>query len=100
MRDLYAGLRGFPSVPMVYDEAFARDTQARYIITSSGCFARFFQFGRFTRIPPPEGTELREEFDQRREFYQALFEGRYGWRIVYDLQTGNGPRVLIFERTP
>jgi len=40
VRDLYAGLRGFPSVPMVYDEAFARDTQARYIITSSHPAAR------------------------------------------------------------
>lgn len=100
MREAYAGLRGFPSVPMVYDEAFARDTQARYIITSSTCFARFFQFGRCTRIPPPEGTELRAEFDRRRAFYEALFEGRYGWRIAHDLQTGNGPQVVIFERTP
>jgi len=66
VREAYARLRGFPSVPMVYDQAFARDTRARYIITSSTCFARFFQFGRFTRLPPPEGTELRVEFDQRR----------------------------------
>jgi len=98
VRDAYAGLRGFPSVEMEYTDAFLRETPAEWLITSSGCYARFFEHGRFTRIPPAEGTSLRAEFDQKRAFYGALLDGRYGWRVEHEVYTGNGPRVVIFHR--
>lgn len=98
VRDAYAGLRGFPSVPIVYDEEFLRTTDAEWFVTSSTCYARFFEFGRFTRRPPPAGSRLRAEFDRKRALYQALQDGRYGWGLVYEMDTGNGPRVRIYRR--
>lgn len=98
VRTAYEGLRGFPSVKMAYNEDFLRTTTADWIITSSGCYARFFEFGRFTRLPPPPGSPLRAQFDSRRAFYRALQDGRYGWRLAYEVFTGNGPRVRIYHR--
>jgi len=98
VRSAYAGLRGFPSVKISYDDNFLRDGTADWIITSSTCYARFFQSGLFTRRPPPTGSPLRAQFDARREFYRALQEGRYGWRLAHEASTGNGPRVRIYRR--
>lgn len=98
VRGAYAGLRGFPSVEISYDDDFLRDGAADWIITSSACYSRFFHFGLFTRRPPPNDSPLHTQFRARSEFYRALEEGRYGWRLAYETFTGNGPRVRIYRR--
>lgn len=98
LRSRYAPLRGFPTVPMGWTEESLRTTAARYIITSSWCYDRFFEFGLFTMLPPPPGSPLRAQFDQTRRFYEALLSGYQGWGLVQCIDTGNGPRVLVFER--
>lgn len=98
VRRLYAGLRVFTGRDIQYTEAFLRDTDADWLVTSSTAYARFFEFGRFTRLPPPPGSELAAEFEQRRRFYQALFEGAWGWEKVHEVSTGNGPTVRVFAR--
>lgn len=70
-----------------------------YIVTSSGCYGRFFRAGVFTGKPPPDDSPMVEEFRHRREFYRALFDGHGGWCLVYAVDTGNGPRVLVYGRS-
>ncbi|MFW5867116.1 MAG: DUF6785 family protein [Armatimonadota bacterium] len=104
VRGAYAGLRTFPMVRMGvqeetgYSRRFLRSTTAMWFVTSSGCSERFFEQGRFTRLPPPADSELRAEYEQRRDFYRALREGYAGWRLAHEVHTGNGPRVQIYHR--
>lgn len=97
-RSLYAGLRTFPTAEIEYTDAFLRDTEADWLVTSSACYARFFEFGRFTRIPPSPESEIRREFTQRRGFYRSLRAGEGGWRLAHQVRTGNGPTVQIYRR--
>lgn len=104
VRNAYDGLRGFPAVQMEVGEAaywsreFLTETPATWLVTSSSCYARFFESGRFTRLPPPEGSELRDDYLQKRDFYQALREGYGGWRLEHEVFTGNGPTVQVYRR--
>ena len=68
-----------------------------YLVTSDACYARFLTFGRFTGTAPGPGSPLAEEFDVHRKFYRALF-GSDRWAQVHTVDTGNGPRVLIFRK--
>lgn len=104
VRNALAGFRGFEVVKLQQTEAsnysreFLQETEATWLVTSSTCYARFFEFGRFTRVPPPPGSELRPEFEQRRGFYQALRDGDGGWTLAHEVYTGNGPTVRIYQR--
>jgi len=98
LRSRYAKLRGFPAVPMGWTEETLRTTEAQYIITSSGCYDRFFEFGRFTMLPPAPDSPLRAQFDETRRFYEALLAGGEDWGLEQCIETGNGPRVLVFGR--
>jgi len=98
VRSEYAELRGFRTVPMGWTDETLETTEAEYIVTSSGCLDRFFEFGWFTMRPPAPGSPLREQFEETRAFYDALLSGYAGWSLVYWADTGNGPRVLVFER--
>jgi len=72
-------------------------SDAQYLVTSSQVFDRFFKFGTFTGIKPKQGDPMQEEFANRREFYQKLFASS-SWKIVFEAETGNGPRTLVFQR--
>lgn len=98
VRDLYAGLRTFPAVEIDYDLHFLSETEADWLVTSSTCYARFFEFGRFTRIRPAPESEIGPEFIRRRAFYEALQRGYAGWRLEHEVFTGNGPEVRIYRR--
>lgn len=104
VRAAYEGLRGFETVGLPPDDMaywtrdFLATTRATWLVTSSAGYERFFEFGRFTRLPPPEGAELRGEFVQKRDFYQALRDGYAGWELEHEVFTGNGPTVQIYRR--
>ncbi len=66
-----------------------------YLITSSGCYARFF-----SQPMPLAAHPLAAVFRSRKDFYARLLgrsEGM-GWRRIKSFDTGKGPRVLIFQR--
>jgi hypothetical protein len=96
IRALRLRQRDIRVVPIEYSGDFLAKFDGSYIITSSGCFARFFRGGFFTEIRPKEGA-LRDEFDLRKEFYATLFGSRR-WRLIRSFETGNGPRTVIFQR--
>ena len=98
MREAYAGLRGYRIVPMGWTAATLDTTDAEWIVTSSGCYARFFEFGLFTMRPTAPGSPLREMFEGRRGYYAALLRGNPRWRLAYEVRTGRGPTVLVFTR--
>lgn len=98
MREAYEGLRGYRMVPMGWRAATLDTTDAEWIVISSGCYARFFEFGWFTMRPTPPGRPLREMFEGRRGYYAALLGGHPRWRRAHEVRTGNGPTVLVFAR--
>jgi hypothetical protein len=104
VRNAYAGLRGFETVqfdstdPSHWTRDFLAATSADWFVTSSSCYARFFEHGRFTGLAPPPGAELRDEFLRKRDFYEALREGYEGWTLDHEVCTGNGPTVRIYRR--
>ncbi|MGM0492977.1 MAG: glycosyltransferase family 39 protein [Armatimonadota bacterium] len=104
VRNAYEGLRGFETVKMANAEPsyrtreFLQSTPATWLVTSSTCYDRFFEFGRFTRLPPPEDSQLRGEFLLKRDFYHALRDGYAGWKLEHEVFTGNGPTVRIYRR--
>jgi len=99
VRELYAGLVPHPTIRLGYEPEFLTTTDAGYIITSSACYERFFEFGVFTSIRPGPCAATAPAFNRYREFYEALFSGLGGWEKVHEVETGNGPRVLIFTRS-
>ena len=70
---------------------------ADFLVTSSGIFERYFTGGLFTARRGADGTKAARDHDILRAFYEALFASPR-WRQVQAFDTGNGPRVLIFER--
>ncbi|MFW6157014.1 MAG: ArnT family glycosyltransferase [Armatimonadota bacterium] len=104
VRAAYESLHGFPAVEMdikqrkYWTREFLRTTSAIWLVTSSTCYDPFFESGRFTRLPPPPGAQLRGEFEQKRDFYQALRDGYEGWRLEYEVYTGNGPHIQVYHR--
>ncbi|MFW6437993.1 MAG: hypothetical protein ACOCZ7_03170, partial [Armatimonadota bacterium] len=104
VRNAYEGLRGFETVDFdINDDSywtrdFLKNTRAEWLVTSSTAYDPFFEFGRFTRTPPPEGAQLYDEFTRKRDFYQALRDGYAGWRLEHEVYTGNGPTIRIYRR--
>jgi hypothetical protein len=96
--DLYEGLRTFPTVEIAYTEQFLETTEADWLVTSSTCYQRFFEFGTFTRIRPSPDTDLGREFERRRRFYDLLEAEQAGWELWHVTRTGNGPVVRIYRR--
>lgn len=80
-----------------YDLSWLTDTEASYVVTSEQVFARFFCTGLFTRRVPAAAEPLREKFDRRKRFYEALFRSEV-WQLVRIFETGNGPRTYLFAR--
>lgn len=72
-------------------------SDAEYLVTSSRAFNRFFEFGFFTRLEPAIGSAIRGKFESTRDFYSELFASR-DWKLVFEEDTGNGPRTLIYHR--
>jgi len=81
-----------------YTTKWLTSTDARYIVTSSACYERYFNYGVFTRLPPPPNSPLYEEFQRRKTFYTVLFSTP-AWKLLQHIDTGNGPRILIFGRS-
>ena len=73
------------------------ESEADFLVTSDTIFDRYFQQGTFTERRPADGTEAAMLHDGARAFYEALFASDR-WRQVHEVDTGNGPRVLIFQR--
>ncbi len=95
---LYSGLVPYRTDRPQYTRDFLETAEEQYIVTSSGCYERFFDFGVFTRRPPDREKRAYPAWAARKGFYEDLFAGYAGWRPVYDVWTGNGPRVVIFAR--
>ena len=80
-----------------YDFRALNDSDTQYFVSSAAVFDRFFEFGVFTRTEPTEGAPLFGKFQRRRQFYVDLF-GSPSWKIVFETNTGNGPRTIVFKR--
>lgn len=80
------------------DPAYFDGDPADYIVVSDAAYRRFFNSGYFTRLHPPEGTGLARDFNTRRAFYSRLFESGE-WEVIYEADTGHGPRTLVFAPT-
>lgn len=98
MREAYAGLRGYRMVPMGWTAATLDTTDAEWIVTSSGCYERFFKFGWFTMRPTPSGSPLRGMFEDGYGYYAALLGEHARWQVAHEVSTGTGPTVLVFVR--
>lgn len=81
-----------------YDPAWLRAVDADVLVTSSGCFDRFFDGSP----PPPPGAENRALYEAQRNGYVALLRDpdAAGWALVRRFDTGKGPVVLVFRRRP
>ena len=82
-------------IPLQYDPAWLGEVQADYLITSSGCFDRFFKSN-----PPPPDNPLFNEHSKREGTYSALLrqEEEIGWQLLRRFQTGKGHHVFIYKR--
>jgi len=80
-----------------YESSWLSSTESEWLVTSSGCYSRFLEHGLFTRIIPGADTALGAEYEERRQFYKALFESQ-SWMLRFESDTGNGPRTLVFVR--
>lgn len=79
------------------DPEYLSAAPADYIVTSELAYGRFFNFKYFTERPPLLGSKLANEFEKKRMFYEALFDPSI-WKLVFETDTGNGPRTLVFAR--
>ena len=79
------------------DVPYVAQSEADFLVTSDLIFERYFTRGVFTARRPADGTRAAFEHDSVKAFYEALF-GSDRWRQVHEVNTGNGPRVLIFRR--
>ena len=80
-----------------YATGLAGLAQADFLVTSAQVFDRYFEHGVFTSLPPGPEDALYTEFNRRRAFYTALFQSK-DWQIVFEADTGHGPRTLVFGR--
>ena len=71
-------------------------TDAEFFITSDAVFKRFFTHGIFTRKKPSSVSPMHDEFEIKKQFYEALFSSS-NWTEVAEFDTGNGPRTLVFK---
>ncbi|MCK5558659.1 MAG: glycosyltransferase family 39 protein, partial [Candidatus Hydrogenedentes bacterium] len=82
-------------IPLEYDRTWLGAVQADYLITSGGCFDRFFESS-----PPPPNNPLFKEHSKRKGTYSALLrqEEEIGWKLLKRFRTGKGHHVLIYKR--
>jgi hypothetical protein len=81
-----------------YNFDLIEESEAKYIVTSSSTFRRYFKFGLFTSIKPSQSDPIYDIFRRRQDFYVRLFESP-DWNVVFEADTGNGPRTLVFRRS-
>ena len=81
----------------VRDVPYVTQSDADFLVTSDLIFQRYFTSGVFTARRPADGTRAAREHDEVKAFYEALFASDR-WRQVHQIDTGNGPKVLIFQR--
>jgi len=88
-------VRTYNLVPFEYSISWLKKVKADYLITSSGCFDRFFS----TSSPSP-GNPLFEDYKFRKDAYTALFDEQkaIGWKLLREFRTGKDPRILIYKR--
>jgi len=77
-----------------YSPGYPETGGADFILTSSRVFDRYYTYGWFTATPP---SPLFDVFRTRKAFYDGLFASDL-WRLVFEADTGNGPRTLIYGR--
>jgi Dolichyl-phosphate-mannose-protein mannosyltransferase len=84
---------------MYYEPVFSevQSSGAEYLVVSSLVFDRFFNFGTFTKIEPGENDLTYKPFRSSQKFYRDLFSSP-DWKIVFDADTGNGPRTFVLKR--
>ncbi len=80
-----------------YSIDWLHETDAEFLVTSSGCYKRFFTHGVFTSIPSRPDSPIYEGFRKRRIFYETLFNS-HEWQEVYRVDTGNGPETVMYRR--
>ena len=88
-------LRLYMHVPFLHGTEYLLNVDAKYLMTSSGCYERYID------PPPPPRTPSTTDYYKLRDTYSALLfdAGAYGWRLRKRFDGGKGPEILIFERT-
>jgi len=89
-----ARTRVFELEPIRYEQSWLETTCAKYVITASDCYARFFE-----NEPPPAGHSFREGFLARRQFYEQLLADNptSRFRVRKRFSGGRGPVIVILE---
>jgi 4-amino-4-deoxy-L-arabinose transferase-like glycosyltransferase len=93
-RRLLKSWRSYKVVTMPYETASPRQVPADYLVLSSSWYARF------DAPPPGVGSPFRAAHLAAQSFYAALFSpgSKADWTLRRVFDTGNGPRILIYER--
>jgi hypothetical protein len=91
-------LRSSPTYELIllkYTPGWLEGINADYLITSSGCFDRFFKTSA-----PPLNNPLFSSYKKRRDTYASLFyeEEGVGWKLITEFHKGSGPTILIYRR--
>lgn len=92
----YASTPAYKVIPLVYDPHWLQTVDANYLITSDRCFDRFFT----TPAPAPDNPLYETHMDMLQTY--ALLFGEHtdsSWELVKEIDTGNGPRIVIFKKT-
>ena len=85
------GTRAYRLIPLEYTPGWVSRIQAPYLLVGSDTFERYF-----VTPPPPAGNPLLKPFMDRRETYQAIFDGS-AWTLWQVFDGGKGPRVLLYR---
>jgi len=80
-----------------YKPNYLTSTDADFILTSAWVFDRYYTHGWFTATQPTKGSAQFKKFETRKSFYDSLFASDR-WKLVFEADTGNGPRTLIYGR--
>ena len=80
-----------------YQPARLIQSDARYLITSSLCYQRYLESAAVSSWDDAAMDRLEAN---RFNFYRLLMADKLPYRILRRFNTGTGPEVLIFERTP
>jgi len=70
------------------------DVDADYMVLSNAWY------DRFKPDPPPPASPFHKAHAAAKRFYADLFDtsGSTGWTLAKTFDTGNGPRILIYQR--
>jgi hypothetical protein len=78
-----------------YDQGFLNDTDAQYLVLSSGCYGRYL-----SSSPPSPDKSLYQEFIKRKAFYTPIIKEELSvpFYLIRSIFGGSGPVIKIFKR--